>query len=164
MADMICSLLHLPDIAPLVAELRAGGIAIRRPNPWEQSKARRFVLEHFSEGWADELATSFSRQPVSSFVAMQGDAIVGFACYECSRRGYFGPTGVVPALRGRGLGKALFVAALMGLQDMGYTYAIIGDAGPTEFYAKCVGAVAIPIGDGRGVYTMKEDPKFAAKP
>lgn len=160
MADMICSLLHLPDIAPLVANLRGEGIFIRRPNPWEQSKARRFVLTHFSEGWADEMAVSFARQPVTSFIATQGDAIVGFACYECSRRGYFGPTGVDPALRGKGLGKALFIAALMGLQDMGYTYGIIGDAGPMDFYAKCVGAVPIGIGDGKGVYTLKEDPKF----
>ena len=33
---------------------------------------------------------------------------------------------------------------LWGLADLGYAYAIIGAAGPVEFYAKAVGATVIP--------------------
>jgi len=46
--------------------------------------------------------------------------------------------------RGKGIGHVLLVACLQGLGEMGYAYAIIGGAGPTEFYEKSVGAVVIP--------------------
>ena len=70
--------------------------------------------------------------------------LVGFACYEATNKDFFGPTGVHPEYRGRGIGKALLVAAMEGLRDLGYAYAIIGGAGPTEFYARSVGAIPIP--------------------
>ncbi len=160
MSDMLCSLIDLPDISGLLENLRAEKIMIRRPNPWEASSVRRFVTEHFTENWADEVQVSFSHQPVSSFIATCEKEILGFAAYECTRRNYFGPTGVDEAWRGRGIGKALFIAALMGLQDMGYAYAVIGDAGPVDFYAGTVGAVPIPLRDGRGIYSLREDPRF----
>lgn len=159
MPDMICPLFDLPPIAPHLERLRAHGITVRRPNPWEQTALRAFVEKHFTVGWADETSVAFSHQPVSAFVALQEPkTIVGFAAYECTRRNYFGPTGVDPALQGKGIGTALFLAALHGLRDMGYAYAIIGDAGPVDFYRKVAGAREIGIGDGRGIYPLKEDP------
>ncbi len=163
MPDMLCSLASLPDVTGLLASLRGEGISIRRPNPWEASAVRRFVLGHFTEGWADELQVAFAHQPVTAFIAVRDKEIVGFAAYECTRRNYFGPTGVADEWRGKGIGKALFVAALMGLQDLGYAYAVIGDAGPVEFYRKAVGAIPIPIGDGRGIYSLADDPKFLSR-
>jgi len=158
MPDMLCSLVDLPPIAPLLEELRARGVTIRRPNPWEATPLRTFITTHFTVGWADEAAVCFHHQPVTGFVAHANGAIIGFSVYECSRRNYFGPTGVDPAWRGAGVGKALFLAALAGLRELGYTYAIIGDAGPVDFYRKSVGAIPISIGDGRGIYPLKEDP------
>jgi GNAT superfamily N-acetyltransferase len=160
MADMLCSLITLPPLSPLIEQLRKEGITIRRPNPWEQSKLYAFIEKHFSKGWAEETSIAFTHQPVTCFIALRGDDIIGFADYECTRKDYFGPTGVDESCRGKGVGKALFLAALYGLNDLGYTYAIIGDAGPEDFYRKCVGAINIPLGDGRGIYTMKDDPRF----
>ena len=77
---------------------------------------------------------------------------VGFAAYECTRRGYFGPTGVLPTEQGKGIGKALLLASLAALREMGYVYAIIGNAGPVRFYQKTVGAIVIP-GSDPGIYT-----------
>ena len=84
------------------------------------------------------------RQPITVFLAVAEGQVVGFATYEATRRGFFGPTGVAPSHRGSGIGKALLLAALWGLADLGYVYAIIGAAGPVEFYRKAVGAVVIP--------------------
>ena len=70
--------------------------------------------------------------------------MVGFACYEATAKDFFGPTGVNPDYRGKGIGKALLLAALHAMRAEGYAYAIIGSAGPTAFYEKEVGAIAIP--------------------
>jgi GNAT superfamily N-acetyltransferase len=78
--------------------------------------------------------------------------VVGVAAHECTRKGFFGPTGVVEKMQGRGIGKALLVASLWGLRELGYVYGVIGHAGPVEFYQQAVGAVVIPDSDP-GIYT-----------
>lgn len=146
----------------LLAGLESRGITVRRPNPWEQTPLRAFIEKHFTVGWADETSVAFHHQPVSAFVAHHESNIIGFAAFECTRRNYFGPTGVDPAWRGAGVGKALFLACLVGLREMGYTYAIVGDAGPVDFYRRTVGAIEIPLGGGRGIYPLNEDPALRA--
>ena len=59
--------------------------------------------------------------------------------------------GVLERAQGRGIGKALVLASLMGLREMGYVYAIIGGAGPVRFYQKSVGAIVIPDSEP-GIY------------
>jgi predicted N-acetyltransferase YhbS len=113
---------------------------------------RRFVETNFSRSWADEISVGFASQPVSVFVATIERELVGFAAYECTRRGFFGPTGVIPAAQGKGIGKALLLASLIALREMGYVYAIIGAAGPVDFYRNTVGAIAIPDSEP-GIYT-----------
>jgi hypothetical protein len=61
---------------------------------------------------------------------------VGFACYDVTCRGYFGPTGVLESERGKGIGTHRLIRPLSGLRELGYAYAIIGAAGPVDFYAK----------------------------
>jgi len=146
MPDLLVNLLKLPE-----PEANTGFI-IRRAQPFEVSPVRRFVAENFSQGWADEIAVGFARQPISIYVATIDHKLVGFAAYECTRRGFFGPTGVIEAARGKGAGKALLLAALIALREMGYVYAIIGAAGPVHFYQKTVGATVIP-GSEPGIYT-----------
>ena len=140
MADLLVNLLKLPafDIA---AERE---FLIRRAQPFELTPVRRFVETNFSRGWADEISVGFAHQPVSVFVATIDRELVGFAGYECTRRGFFGPTGVTPAAQGKGIGKALLLASLYALRELGYVYAIIGAAGPVEFYQKTVNAMVIP--------------------
>ena len=75
----------------------------------------------------------------------------GFGVYECTRRGYFGPTGVQEDLRGNGVGALLLLRCLEAMRDMGYAYAIIGGVGPTKFYEKVCDAFVIP-GSDVGVY------------
>lgn len=144
MADMLASLLKIPDDRELVDRLNQEGINIRRIHPYEISILRRFIKKHFGEGWADEVMNAFTHQPPTCFVATKEKKILGFAAYECTRRNFFGPTGVVPETRGKGIGKALFIACMKAMHDMGYAYAIIGGVGPKDFYANCIGAIEIP--------------------
>jgi predicted N-acetyltransferase YhbS len=102
--------------------------------------------------WADETSVAFANKPVSVYLAVVEQEIVGFAAYECTRRGFFGPTAVSAQLQGRGIGKALLLACLWGLRELGYVYGIIGRVGPVAFYEKTVGAVLIPDSDP-GIYT-----------
>ena len=128
------------------------GIIIRRAQPFEITLVRSFIENNFSVAWADEVSVGFASKPVSVFIATSEKEIVGFAAYECTRRSFFGPTGVIENARGAGVGKALLLACLWGLRDMGYVYSIIGRAGPVEFYEKAVGAVVIQ-GSDPGIYT-----------
>ena len=163
MPDMLCSLIRLPDVRPLLNKLKEDGITLRRPNPWEQKELREFILEHFTERWADETSIAFGSKPVSCFVALEGEKIVGFGGYECSRRNYFGPTGVDESYRKKGIGSALLLTCLEGLRDLGYTYAAIGGAGPVGFYKKAVGAIEIPFDEGKGIYGLSEVPKYMSE-
>jgi GNAT superfamily N-acetyltransferase len=148
MPDLLVNLLKLPpfDTTP------ATGFILRRAQPFELTPVRRFVAENFSQNWADEISVGFAHQPISVFIATIDREIAGFAAYECTRRGFFGPTGVLETARGKGIGKALLFASLHALRELGYVYAIVGAAGPVRFYQKTVGAIIIPDSEP-GIYT-----------
>jgi hypothetical protein len=145
MPDLLVNLLSLPALE------EPEEFIVRRAQPFELSAVRAFVTENFSVSWADEISVGFARQPISVYVATMQRELVGFSAYECTRRAFFGPTGVVDIARGKGIGKALLLASLWGLREMGYVYAIIGAAGPVHFYQKAVGAIIIP-GSEPGIY------------
>ena len=148
MPDLLVNLLKLPPAAGQPAD----SFLIRRAQPFELTLVRDFIQEHFSVAWADEASVGFANKPISVFLATIDRQIVGFAAYECTRRGFFGPTGVIEKARGSGVGKALLLAALWGLREMGYVYGIIGGAGPVQFYENAVGAVVIADSEP-GIYT-----------
>lgn len=151
MIDMLVRLYALPDTSALYAGVAAKGVTLRRARAFEKHTVAAFAREHFSEKWASEVEVALTRQPVSCFIATKDQRILGFACYETTQRGFFGPTGVIEDARGLGLGKALLMKALEGLRDIGYAYGIIGGVGPRGFYEKCCGAIEIP-GSDPGTY------------
>jgi GNAT superfamily N-acetyltransferase len=148
MPDLLVNLLRLPALEDTSTQ----GFIVRHAQPWDLTPVRRFVTDNFSAKWADELSVGFARQPVSVYIATIDRELAGFAAYECTRRGFFGPTGVIDSARGKGIGKALLLASLWSLREMGYVYAIIGAAGPVRFYQKTVGAIIIPDSEP-GIYT-----------
>jgi predicted GNAT family acetyltransferase len=146
---MLVNLLKLP---PVMHELNNGNMSVRRAQPFEITQTLDFVEREFSVAWADEISVGFANKPVTVYIATVDKEIIGFAAYECTRRCFFGPTGVVDVMRGRGIGKALLLASLWGLREMGYVYGIIGRVGPIGFYEKTVGAIVIPDSE-EGIYT-----------
>jgi predicted N-acetyltransferase YhbS len=146
MADLLVNLLKLPPLETVDAK-----VLIRRAQPFELSTVRQFIRHNFSANWADEASVGFANKPVSVFIAAIDQKLVGFAAYECTRRGFFGPTAVVDSARGLGIGKALLLSSLNALRELGYVYGIIGAAGPVRFYQKAVGAIVIPDSEP-GIY------------
>ncbi len=147
MPDMLVSLLSLPSLDRLSDE----GVNIRRAQPFEITAVREFIEQNFSVAWADEISVGFANKPVSVVIATREGKVIGFAGYECTRRAFFGPTGVSESERGRGIGTALLIASLWGLRELGYVYGVIGSAGPTDFYQRTVGAMVIPDSEP-GIY------------
>ena len=147
MADLLVRLYELPPLAPALDALAAGGVTVRRPAASERSAVLQWVRALGSLGWADECAVALTRQPATCFVAVEetdGEArLCGVACYDAACRNFFGPELVSPDRRGRGIGRALLLAALHAMRADGYAYAIIGWASSADFYQHAVGATVI---------------------
>lgn len=149
--DMLVKLYDLPASHDLVNRLAADGITIRRGLAPEKHRVLDWVRGNFSEAWASEADVAFGRQPVSCFIAIENKRLLGFACHDATCRNFFGPTGVDPQARGKGIGAALLLCCLEAMRAQGFGYAIIGGVGPADFYAKTVGAVPID-GSQPGIY------------
>ena len=150
MPDLLVKLYELPEF------ITVDGVTIRPGRSFERTKLRAFIETHFTPSWADEADSGMTALPATTFLATVKDGdrskIVGFASYDCTCRGYFGPTGVDPAHRGKGVGKALLLHTLHAMRHAGYAYAVIGSAGPVEFYQSFCGATVID-GSEPGFYT-----------
>lgn len=141
MQDMLVRLLDLPDVSSNEKKLAdEEGVIFRRPIAPERSIVTTWVKDNFSKNWADETEVAFSNTPVHCFIAQRNQSILGFACFECTAKNFFGPTGVLETEQGKGIGKILLIKALQALKEMGYTYAIIGGVGPSGYYQKAVDA------------------------
>jgi GNAT superfamily N-acetyltransferase len=148
---MLVRLYDLPEPASRVDALRRIGIEVRRALAPEKHVVVSWVGDTFGEGWASECAVSFGRLPISCFRAQRRQELLGFACYDATAKAFFGPTGVLERERKQGIGTALLLVTLHAMAGEGYAYAIIGGAGPEDFYAKAVGAVSI-AGSTPGIY------------
>jgi hypothetical protein len=157
MADLLVRLYDLPELDPM--RMSAAGVTIRRALPPEKHIVTDWIVRHFNRHWASECETAFSGHPVSVWIAIREDKLLGFACADATAKGFFGPTGVSPANQGKGIGEALLFAALRGLREAGYAYAVIGGAGPVGFYKKRLAAFEIP-GSKPGLYRdmLRDEP------
>ncbi len=140
MADL---LVKLYNFAPAKGSL-PDGISVRRAFAAEKRLVAKWVAAHFGERWASECEISFMRSPVACFIATNGLDVLGFASYDATARGFFGPTGVGEDVRHKGIGRALLRATLEDMAAQGYAYAIIGATTSVEFYRHEVSAIEIP--------------------
>ena len=144
MTDMLVKLYELEDDWSFLSEQKEKGIIIRKPIGPEKHLVIDWVKTNFSDSWASEINMSFNGWPVSCWIAADGNDMVGFACYDSTALGFFGPTGVAKNYRNRGIGKALLMACMLDMKLKSYGYAIIGGVGPAQFYEKAVNAIKIP--------------------
>jgi len=158
MGDLLVRLYDLPDIAS-EAKVKAAGVTVRRALPPERHVVTAWVGKHFSPFWVSEVEAAMSHLPVTCWIAHKDNQLLGFACHDATAKGFFGPTGVDEAARGQGIGEALLLATLRGMREAGYAYAVIGGAGPVEFYQKRLDAMVIPKSEP-GIYqAMLRPPK-----
>ncbi len=121
-------------------------VEVRRATASDREWLSSLIVSEFAESWTGATAVAYKRHPVSAFIALRANEIIGFAFYDISFLGYFGAMGVREADRGGGIGARLLVAALKDMAVKGYAYAVIGDGGPIDFYKKVCGAIVIDTG------------------
>lgn len=139
--DMIVSLYNLPEIKV------NGNIKIKRAFVGDKDIILDFVGKYFRKNWVYEVEHSLMEEVSKCFVATEDGKIIGFACYDSSAKGFFGPIGVEPTRRGENIGQALLVRTLSSMKEYGYGYAIIGWVSEAEmFYRKTVSAEFIKGG------------------
>ena len=157
MTDLLVKLYDLPDQAAQLAALAEKDIFVRRAMASEKSLVVGWAQNRFGDGWAAECDVAFARQPIACMIALSGGRLAGFACHDSTCLNFFGPIGVDPDSRQKGVGRAVLLATLRDMAHAGYAYAIIGGAGPMAFFEKCVGAIPIP-GSTPGIYrpTLKK--------
>ena len=142
--DMLVKLYGLKDEPHNIFNTSSTAIEIRKPIGPEKHEVLKWVGDNFSSAWASELDIALSNRPISCFIALKHTSLIGFACYDSTALGFFGPLGVVTSEQGQGVGSKLTRACLIDMHLKGYGYAIIGMAESPEFYKKVAGAVEIP--------------------
>jgi hypothetical protein len=142
MSDLLVKLYSLPP-----RPNPPPGVNVRRAFAAEKRLVGDWIGTQFGPGWASECEAAFARLPVSCFVAVRDQELLGFACYDATARGFFGPTGVAEPERNHGIGAALLSASLSDMAAQGYAYAVIGAANSAEFYRQHAGAIEIPDSD-----------------
>ncbi len=148
-ADILVKLYDLPPLD--LSRTDAAGVTVRRALAPEKHIITAWIDRHFEPAWVSEAERCFANRAITCFVAVQGQEMLGFACWDAPALGIWGPTGVAEAARGKGVGAALLLATLNAMREQGYAYAIIGAAGPIEFYQRFIGGIVIP-GSWPGLY------------
>ena len=147
MSDLLVKLYDLPTADAAAA----GAVEIRKPIGPETRLVVEWILGEFGDAWAAEAQVALGNRPQTLHLAIEAGRPVGFACFDATLRGFFGPIGVAASVRGRGVGAALLRASLAEMRAVGYGYAIVGAAGAPEFFRRCAGATEIPD-SAPGVY------------
>ena len=147
--DLFVKLYDLPSLDEAMKRVEEQGIVIRKPIGAEKATVIEWIknnIKDTGERWAGESEVAFFNSPRTMYIALDSNCkdrtkrLVGFACYDATAKGFFGPTGVDETYRGRGIGKALLLSCLYGMRDDGYGYAAIGSVGPNgrKFYGACL--------------------------
>jgi ribosomal protein S18 acetylase RimI-like enzyme len=146
MADLLVKLYGLEDSVDYT-ELKKQNVVIKRAFICDKNAILDFVKDNFPEtpGWITECEYALFNNPVSCFIAVKEKKLAGFACYDATARGFFGPLGVGKEFRKSGIGRYLLKQTLLSMRERGYAYAVIGWAAENalEFYRKAVNAVVI---------------------
>lgn len=144
-ADLLVKLYDLEDEIKDLDKLKEDNIRIVRALAPDKSSIVDFITKEFNVGWADEFERALFNNPSSCFIAIKDKEVVGFACYDATGKGFFGPTGVSSKVRGKGIGKFLLLKCLHDMREVGYGYAVVGAASDAiEFYSKVAGSIVIP--------------------
>jgi ribosomal protein S18 acetylase RimI-like enzyme len=142
--DMLIKLYEPADKRTVPDDRCHPEIVIRKPAGPEHTIIERWVEEQFTVVWLSETRAALANRPITLFIAQRATALLGFACYDATARGFIGPIGVAESARNQGIGTALLLACLQDMRSAGYGYAIAGHVGAPEFFRRVAGAIEIP--------------------
>ncbi len=129
-------------IAEVGARLAAEGLEVRPVEPADIVPLLTFIRGRFTQDWYREtsgkLADLFGGdpRPVGVVIARLNGEVVGYAEHRMER---FGPFGVEPELRGRGIGSVLLATTLAEMLKKGFHVAwfMSTDDDAARLYARC---------------------------
>jgi mycothiol synthase len=133
------------DPSGLIDGLRQERIDVRRLGRGDEAAFAAYLGASWGTGWQYQglQALRSGREPLPGHLALAGDAVVGFAVYDVTRPGWFGPIGTAAARRGKSVGTALLHACLFDWQRQGRHRGEIAGIGPLYFYVTaCDAAIA----------------------
>ena len=140
--DMIVNLTNLPEMSI------NSKVKIKRAFVGDKETILEFVESNFQKNWVYEVEHALMGDVSKCFIATEEGKLIGFACYDSSSKGFFGPIGVLEERRKENIGQALLIRTLNAMKEYGYGYAIIGWVSDAEqFYRKTVGAEFIKGGN-----------------
>lgn len=138
--DMIVNLTNLPEYKI------DNEVKIKRAFAGDKEQILTFISDNFQKTWMYEAEKALLQD--KCFIATRQGKVVGFACFDTTAKGFFGPTGVTERERHNGIGKALLIRTLGAMCEYGYGYAIIGWVSDAEnFYRKTVNAEFVKGGE-----------------
>lgn len=110
---------------------------IRRAEDGDWDGIVEFLTANW-KSWIDEVKSSFHNDPKTLYICVHKGEVVGFSGYEGNNKkmGWFGPMGVSPVTRGKGIGAIVCLLCLRDLYLAGHRQAIIPWVGPVRFYDK----------------------------
>lgn len=149
--NVVVNLYNLPD--DIEADYRPAmekvGVQIKRAMAPDKTAILDFIRTEFSQGWADEAEKALWNNPSTLYIAVADKKVVGFAAYDSTCLGCYGPLGVASTHRKMGIAQALTSACLKSMREKGYWVAV-WQAGPVEYYVKHLNAKILD--DHPGVY------------
>ena len=116
--------------------LKDENIVVKRLLTPNSDQLVEFINANFHKGWASEVKAAIYKPNPTCFIAVFKKEIIGFACYDATAKGYFGPTGVNDKYRGLNVGQNLLFKTLLSMKEDGYGYAIIGGGRIKDYYGK----------------------------
>jgi N-acetylglutamate synthase-like GNAT family acetyltransferase len=122
-------------------ELNNTSFVVTRAKETDRDKLYNFIKTEFNEGWAKNVNEGLVGDKPPVFIAFADKEIIGFGAYDVvrKRKGLFGPMGVKKDKRVNRVGYSILHKCLNDMNEIGYEYAIISEAGPIEFYEKSCG-------------------------
>jgi mycothiol synthase len=115
---------------------------VQRAAAGDRRQILEFVTREFAASWAFEIERTLDADPPTLFMATSEGRLAGFAAIEANNRGLgsFGPEGVIPAARGKGIGRELLLHCLSDLRRLGYREGIVPWVSSIDFYQRSCGA------------------------
>jgi GNAT superfamily N-acetyltransferase len=151
--DLLIKLYEI-NFGKLVAELETKPeITFRKPIGTDRYLMINWAQQNFPKSWVSEIETALANTPTSCIIAQQHNTLLGFACYDATALGFFGPIGVIGEAQGQGIGRRLAIHCFHEMWLKGYGYAIVGMAASADFYRKITSVIEIPDSDP-GLYRM----------
>ena len=143
MKDLFVNLYEKDYLNEIKLKLKNEEVKIKRLLSPNSDNLIDFVTSHFNSQWASEVKAGAYKENPTCFIATHENEIVGFACYDATAKGYFGPTGVNKNYRGQNIGQLLLLTTLNSMKEAGYGYAVIGSVGKdvVPFYSKYLNVI-----------------------